>query len=280
MDLFKNRRLIIATKHKKEAVIAPILEDKLGVKCFIDPEFDTDELGTFSGEIERQNSPLNTARQKCLKAMELNNCDLGIASEGSFGQHPTLFFASADEELLIFIDQKNNLEIVAKVLSTNTNFNGKQVVSENELLEFAESAKLPSHGLILKKSKSETSDMIKGITTIDDLKRGFQYFISKYKSVFVETDMRAMYNPKRMKVIEKATNRLMEKINSFCPKCKTPGFEITDYTKGLPCDLCGSPTNSTVSVTYSCKQCDFSEEKLHPNNKQTEDPMYCNFCNP
>ncbi|NRB60333.1 MAG: hypothetical protein HRU50_10415 [Winogradskyella sp.] len=280
MDLFKDRRLIIATKHKKEAVIAPILEGKLGVKCFIDPEFDTDELGTFSGEIERKNNPLDTARQKCLKAMESNNCDLGIASEGSFGQHPTLFFASADEELLIFIDKKNKLEIVAKVLSTDTNFNGKEVLSEIELLEFAESAKFPSHGLILKKSKSETSDMIKGITTIEDLKRGFQYLHSKYKSVFVETDMRAMYNPTRMKVIETTTNKIAEKINSICPNCQKPGFGIMDYTKGLPCDLCGSPTNSTLSVTYSCKHCDFSEEKLYPNNKQTEDPMYCNFCNP
>lgn len=280
MDLFKNRKLIIATKHKKEAVIAPILEDKLGVTCFIDSEFDTDELGTFSGEIERKNSPLNTARQKCLKAMELNNCDLGIASEGSFGQHPTLFFASANEELLIFIDKKNNLEIVAKVLSTDTNFNAKEIVSENELLEFAKSAKFPSHGLILKKSKSETSDMIKGITTIEDLKRGFQYLHSKYKSVFVETDMRAMYNPSRMKVIETTTNKLVEKINSICPNCQTPGFGIMDYTKGLPCDLCGSPTNSTLSVTYTCNHCEYQKEELYPNNKETEDPMFCNFCNP
>jgi hypothetical protein len=30
-------------------------------------------------------------------AMKLN-CDLGVASEGSFGSHPSIFIASADDE--------------------------------------------------------------------------------------------------------------------------------------------------------------------------------------
>jgi hypothetical protein len=37
-------------------------------------------------------------------AMKL--CDLGVASEGSFGSHPSIFIASADDEFLIFIDTK------------------------------------------------------------------------------------------------------------------------------------------------------------------------------
>ena len=34
--MFKGRNLLIATKHEKEKVIAPILEKELGVKCFVD----------------------------------------------------------------------------------------------------------------------------------------------------------------------------------------------------------------------------------------------------
>lgn len=81
MDLFKNRKLIIATKHEKETVIAPLLEKELGVLCFIDENFDTDILGTFTGEVERKFDPITTARKKCLMAMEANDCDLGVASE-------------------------------------------------------------------------------------------------------------------------------------------------------------------------------------------------------
>ena len=105
MELFKNRKLVIATKHKKETVIAPLLEKYLGVHCFVPNDFDTDTLGTFTGEVERKGNALETVRQKCLLAMEQTNCDLGIASEGSFGPHPTIFIAHADDEFLLLLDK-------------------------------------------------------------------------------------------------------------------------------------------------------------------------------
>ena len=52
--MFLGRKLFIATKHKKETVIAPIIEVALGVVCFTNLDFDTDILGTFCGEIETQ----------------------------------------------------------------------------------------------------------------------------------------------------------------------------------------------------------------------------------
>lgn len=278
--MFKDRKLIIATKHKKESVIAPLLEEAFGVNCFTDNTFDTDTLGTFSGEVKRKQDPISTARLKCLKAMELNNCDLGVASEGSFGAHPSIFFASADDEFLIFIDQKNNLEIVVRELSTETNFNGKTITTERDLHEFAEQAKFPSHGLIIKPSENKTTDMVKGITNAKDLENAFQKMIKKYGAAYVETDMRALYNPSRMAVIKIAAKKLVDKIKTLCPECKTPGFGVTDVKKGLPCDLCGLPTASTLSLVYTCTKCNFTEEKLYPNSKQTEDPMYCNYCNP
>jgi hypothetical protein len=172
--MFENRKLIIATKHRKESVIAPILEKELGVRCFVDETFDTDLLGTFTGEVERQLDPISTAREKCLQAMKINDCELGIASEGSFGPHPSLFFVSADDEFLIFIDKKNNLEIIARELSTETNFNGKELKSENELLDFAQSIGFPAHGLILRQSKDDISEIHKGISDPEILKTTFK----------------------------------------------------------------------------------------------------------
>jgi hypothetical protein len=278
--MFEGRRLIIATKHQKEQVIAPLLEEAFGVTCFVDETFDTDMLGTFSGEVEREQDPVSTARIKCLKAMELNNCDLGVASEGSFGAHPSLFFASADDEFLIFIDKKNDLEIIARELSTETNFNGNDIKSEKDLMDFAELAKFPSHALILKKSKEATEGMVKAITSFEVLKDTFHTLLKKHQNVFAETDMRALYNPSRMAVIETTTKKLVTKIQSSCPECRTPGFGVTDLKKGLPCDLCGAPTQSTLSLIHTCQKCQYHSEELYPNNKKVEDPMYCDFCNP
>ena len=157
--MFKGRDLIIATKHKKEKVIAPILESQLGVKCFVTSDLDTDKLGTFTGEIERTEDPITTARNKCLIGMDLTNCDLAIASEGSFGSHPSIFFAAADDEFLVLIDKKNNIEISTRELSLETNFNGSEIKTKEELQEFASASKFPSHGLILRKSKETGSDL-------------------------------------------------------------------------------------------------------------------------
>jgi len=278
--LFKNRRLVIATKHEKEKVIAPLLEMALGVSCFIKEGFDTDNWGTFSGEVERKQDPIATARQKCLKAMELSNCDLGVASEGSFGAHPSLFFASADDEFLIFIDKKNNLEIIARELSMETNFNAQEVKTEIDLLDFAKSVKFPSHGLILRKSKTDNTNIIKGIIDIDQLKNAFVELMNTSDSVYAETDMRAMFNPSRMAVIENATKNLVTKVNSCCPQCASPGFGISEVKKGLKCSGCGLPTNSTLSFIYTCQKCNFTKEDIYPHEKRTEDPMYCDYCNP
>lgn len=278
--MFKDRSLVIGTKHEKEKVIAPLLEEALGVSCFVKAGFDTDKLGTFTGEIERAHDPITTARQKCLMAMELSGCDLGIASEGSFGNHPSVFFASADDEFLIFIDKKNDLEIIARELSIETNFNGKEIENEKALLEFAESVQFPSHGLILRQSKSDKSNLIKGITSLKDLKNAFNLLSKKYNRVYAETDMRAMFNPSRMTVIESAAKKLVEKINSHCPECQTPGFGMTEAKKGLRCDLCKLPTNSILSHIYVCEHCQFTKEEMYPDKKTSEDPMHCDNCNP
>ncbi len=278
--MFQGRKVIIATKHHKEKVIAPIFENELGVSCFTDNTFDTDLLGTFTGEVERERDPISTVREKCLQAMKKNHCDLGIANEGSFGPHPSLFFVNADDEYLIFIDSRNKLEVIIREVSTSTNLNGKQIKSQKELIDFAKAIGFPEHGLILRKSKDENIGIIKGITDIEILKKSYKELSVKYKSVYAETDMRAMYNPTRMNVIREATQKLILKIKSTCPQCKMPGFGITDAKKGLECSLCGLPTNSILSYIYKCQHCQFTKEEMFPNNKTSEDPSYCDNCNP
>ncbi|WP_162055923.1 DUF6671 family protein [Pontibacter pamirensis] len=278
--MFKGRRLLVATKHKKESVIAPLLQEALGVECFVAENFDTDTFGTFSGETERKDDPITTARSKCMEAMAMYDCDLGVASEGSFGPHPSLFFLHADEEILIFIDRKNNLEIIVRKLSTETNFGGEQVHTEGQLASFAERAQFPSHALILRKSKEDNAEVIKGIQDWSQLKASFHHLLGKHGTVYVETDMRAMLNPARMKVIGQAAQKLIEKVSSRCPHCTSPGFGVTGANPGLPCECCRYPTRSTLSYIYQCQKCAFIKEEKYPHQKTSEDPMYCDMCNP
>jgi hypothetical protein len=278
--MFEKRRIAIATMHQKETVIAPLLQQAFASTCLLPKNINTDLLGTFSGEIERKDTPLNTARKKCLLAMELTGCDLAIASEGSFGSHPVYFFSPANEELVLLVDKKNNLEIFAIELSTDTNIDGILVESLQETEAFASKIKFPSHGLIVRDKKDSNRIIHKDILTNSALKKIVSKVLSEYGSAWIETDMRAMRNPTRMNVIQKATKNLISKIESKCPACNLPGFWIIAGEKGLPCSSCNSPTNSTLAHLYGCVKCSYQERKEFPNLKLFEDPTFCDYCNP
>lgn len=280
LKMFAGRKLLIATKHKKEQVIAPLFEKALGVHCFTTDKFDTDSLGTFTGEIERLSDPYTTAKQKCLLALHHNDYDLVLASEGSFGAHPSLFFAAADDECLLLLDTKNKIEIAERHISTATNFNGTTVSTEKELFDFAEAALFPTHALVIRKSRDSSEGILKGITEPAVLIDAFYKTITQYGSAFVETDMRAMYNPSRMKVIAECAHKLLEKISSLCPNCSWPGFAVVDVIRGLPCELCGAATKSTLRYLLVCKNCNYQQNREFPHGKKTEEAMYCDFCNP
>jgi hypothetical protein len=278
--MFEERELLIATKHQKESVIAPLFWEEFRNYCFTSDAFDTDLLGTFSGEIDRKKEALSTLREKCIIANKATNCDLVVASEGSFGAHPTLFFAQANEELMMLKDFKNDIEIVAREISMETNFKGKLITNEANLLAFAEKVNFPSHAIILKPEEKNFSKIIKGIIDNDVLLKSYNELKQEFNSVYAETDMRAMFNPTRMKVIKQVTHKLIEKIKSLCPKCAFPGFDIVKANPGLPCENCSLPTRSTLSYLYQCKKCCYEKELHYPRGIKFEDPTYCDNCNP
>lgn len=280
MNLFENRIAIIVTKHGKEEVIKPLLENALSVKCYVSNDFNTDVFGTFSGEINRNDDSLTTLRKKCLAAMDYYKVDLAIASEGSFGPHPTAFFAPADDELVILIDKKNNLEIIGRHLSLETNFAAKEISDSSSFKDFLNQIQFPSHKVILKNTEKNWKKIHKGAQNEEEVYAIFQEMLFKYASVYVETDMRAMYNPTRMMVIKQAVENLIQKVGLCCPICQTPGFSAARSVAGLPCQSCNSPTKSILYNVLQCQKCNHQENKYFPRNLKYEDPTFCDNCNP
>jgi hypothetical protein len=280
MKIFENRKLLIVTKHGKEEVLKPLLEESLKVNCVLNVDFDTDSFGTFSGEIDRKEDALTTIRKKCLATMLYHNVDLAVASEGSFGPHPSAFFTTADDELVILIDVKNNLEIIGRKISFDTNFALQEFMDSNLFQLFLQGIKFPSHKIILKNISQNNFEIYKDIYTEDEALRIFRLLLGKYGSVSAETDMRAMNNPTRMKVIKEAAEQLVEKIKSSCPKCEFPGFSVTSAGAGLRCSCCNRPTKSTLYNVISCSKCKYKKKDYFPRDIEVEDPTYCDYCNP
>jgi len=278
--MFAGRTLVIATKHAKERVIAPVLERALDLRCITPDALDTDELGTFTGEIERQLDPLETAREKCRRAMDATGCDLAVANEGSFGPHPVMAVVPGDDELMVFIDRRNDLEVVVREVSASTNFAAKEVRDEDALRAFAESTRFPDHALILRESPRSSHPIHKGIDETGELLTRFRELKARHGHAWVETDMRAMHNPTRMSVIGEAARKLVDLLRSTCPACGLPGFSVTEVVRGLPCELCGLPTRAPSRHISVCGRCGHREELRYPGGKTREDPRYCEFCNP
>ncbi|MCX8486246.1 MAG: hypothetical protein ORN53_03545 [Crocinitomicaceae bacterium] len=278
--MFEGRSLFIATNHHKEAVIQPILERELNVNCFSIPMFNTDQFGTFSGEIERNQSPVDTLKAKCQLGFDVTACDLVIATEGSFGAHPDLPFCAAHDELILLMDFKNNVSFSARILTTETNFQGKKIRSEEELIAFGESIDFPNQAMILRNEEQSMLYLKKGINDWDELLTAFRVCMRRHDNVFVETDMRAMHNPLRMKQIELLAQKLINQIKVLCPACEMPGYGVTSVSPGLPCWICETPTSSVLKHVLTCAACQHQEEVFFPNGRETEDPTYCPACNP
>ena len=278
---FQNRLAVLATMHHKEKVIAPLLAEQVGIKLRVPSGLDTDQFGTFTREIKRRDTQLKTALLKAKYALELTGETLAIASEGSFFPDPILPFSLCDREIVLLYDAQNNLEIRGEYLSREVNHQGKTVTSLEQALQFAQQVSFPEQGLVVMTHSQATAPqaMIKGIRELAHLTEAIQQtFRHNSGSAYLETDLRAMHNPKRQVAIALATQDLIKKLQQYCPQCQVPGFDITSTRSGLHCDLCGLPTTLTQAYLYQCQCCQYQEEQLA--EPQVADPTYCSYCNP
>jgi hypothetical protein len=282
--LLLNRVAVLATMHQKERVMAPILERELGVKVIVPADFDTDKFGTFTREVKRLGTQIEAVRLKAKKALEIAGETLVFASEGTFGPHPGMPYLPANREMVILLDIANNLELIGEHFSVETNYSHQLVSSVEEAKVFAHKVGFPAHALVVVAGDATkgNDEIVKGIVTEKQLFDAVNAGINKSFSgqVHVETDMRAMYNPTRMKNIENATLDLVKKFHQFCPECGWPGFEVAERKIGLPCRLCCFPTQLVRSQIYQCQNCSYTKEELFPNGRETADPSQCQYCNP
>lgn len=278
---WKNRRCVLATMHKKERVISPLLEQKLGITVTVPQNFNTDRFGTFTQETKRAGSQLEAARKKALAAMEQSGIDLGIASEGSFGTHPSIPFLPSNLEIVVLIDKHYDLEIIGHYRSRDVRVLRQAAKTPEEAKTIACSWGFPEQGVIVRLSEKSNRSIYKDITTLAELEEVTTHLLSKWfvKSIFLETDMRAHRCPLRMGLITMATLDLIKNCLSVCPKCSTPGFVITDTVKGLLCGHCNLPTDLTKETIHSCQKCDYRESRP-VLEKTSAKPEECEWCNP
>jgi len=281
---YHNAVAVLTSMHAKERVMAPILRDELGLIVNLAMGVNTDQFGSFSREIERTGSQLDAAKAKIVAGFEYAPlARVGLASEGSFGPHPSIPFLALGRELVLLVDRESGLELTGYDFSPETNFGHAVARDRNEAFAFAKLARFPEHGLIVMGCKDEqpAPDLMlnKEVTNAMALEAAVRDAVRICGAAFVETDMRAHRNPTRMSAIERATRDLVRRFHSRCPTCDYPGFDVTERITGLPCAWCGEPTRVIMAEMLTCRSCGHRLKRLVTTDTAA-DPGQCEGCNP
>ena len=268
----------LLTQHGKEALLAPVLEPALGCRIVHTDAFDTDQLGTFTRDIDRAGSQLEAARRKARLGMSLTGCRIGLASEGAFGADPFGGFLPWDTELLVWLDDERGLELVG-LAQGPAQCQQAECRSWPELLAFAERAGFPSHHLVLRPGRPDHPVLHKGLADEPALRQAFEAGLAAgHGCVWAESDLRAMANPTRQALIRRAGEDLARRLASACPACQGPGFWTAGHTPGLPCSDCGQPTRLPLALHWQCPGCGHASQVRVP--QAHADPSRCEHCNP
>ncbi len=280
--LYLDRQVSLATKHGKERAIARPFRRAVGLNVVV-PELDTDALGTFSGEVQRQGSALDTCLCKARLGMAATGLPLGIANEGSFGPHPAIGFIPAGIEVMAFVDDERDIVITETLLTERTNYGHREARNIEDLTEWLPIVGFPSHALIVRTNVNGPGAPIeKGIVSPDRLRVaiGLAAAQSDEGIAWVEPDMRAHFNPTRMTTIRQLAFRLARRVATECPACAAPGWGRIGVIDGLPCELCGEPTTMIRADLLGCAACAHREERSRRDNLERASARHCPQCNP
>lgn len=274
------KRIALTTKHDKLRLIKPAFDEYVGCELF-EVNLDTDQLGTFSGEIERHTPPRETAIQKARLGMKETGLLLGIASEGSIGPDPVVPFIHSNIEHLVLVDDENGIVISEIYRSFEITAATITASPDQDLTSFLEKADFPNHSLIVRPNTQIKSNCIKGITDYERLMEAIEISsqLSPKCFVVIESDLRAMHSPSRQRNIEEVANLLAKRVSQICPNCQIPGWGRVGYEKGLNCSECELENPDAIHQDkLGCVKCDHVE--LGNVIASVLDPAQCQFCNP
>ncbi|MEY3144161.1 MAG: hypothetical protein RLY21_2654 [Planctomycetota bacterium] len=277
---YRGACIALLTQHGKERVLAPLFDRELGARLSVVRGIDTDTLGTFTREVQREGTQIEAARRKAEIAIERSGAEIGLGSEGAFVPGP-FGLGSWNIEALVLVDRARGIEIVGRAGAPGRHLYAS-IATREELAAFATRAGFPGHGLVLRPNDERDPRFVKGIDSRAALEQAYDAAVrqSAHGTVFVESELRAHLNPTRMASIGEAGRDLVARMKCACPACGLPGFGAIAQVPGLPCRDCGAPTRQPVAEEYGCVRCEQREERPLRGAAESADPSVCDYCNP
>jgi hypothetical protein len=216
--------------------------------------------------------------------MEAAGLPLGLASEGAYGPHPQIPFISAGVELIVLVDEARGLTVKEHIIEDAPHYDHAVVGAGDDLGEFLARVEFPEHGVIVRPNAGapEAATIRKGIQSDEALSEAVRAACaaSADGQAFIQTDMRAHVNPRRMAQLTRLAERFAARLARLCPDCGAPGYGMVDVEGGLPCAGCGAPGGLVRFEVFGCAACDRRERRPRADGQAAADPRHCHLCNP
>jgi hypothetical protein len=269
-------RAALGTMHGKEAALAPPLA-ALGI-LLETVAIDTDRFGTFTAETPRAGSMEEAARAKALAAITATGLPCGIGSEGAYGPHPVLPFAGIGQEVLLWHEATTGREIVVRVMDPQPVYDHCDAADLTEAEGFLQRVGFPDCAVIVAPTPT-SSPVAKGLRQREPLAAALHEAaaLSGTGRAFLQTDMRAHMNPRRMAMIRQAGEKLAARLARPCPICSAYGWGVIRHVSGLACEECGGPTSLIAADVFGCSACGAEETAQREGLAAA---LYCPICNP
>ncbi|ODT25699.1 DUF6671 family protein [Microbacterium sp. SCN 69-37] len=273
---YRGTTIVFATMHGKDALARSAFRTVLDATVITPAGIDTDQFGTFAGDIPRTLSPLDAARAKARLGVAATGVPTSLASEGSFTTE--LGWTTRQTEHLLFLDQDRGIEVTESHSTTFPVAPGRHITTTAQALSHATTIGFPEQGLIIHSRDGARIITHKNLRTRDDLTLAIDHLLSENLAVSVMPDYRAHRSPARAAVIATLCARMAQRLGTPCPGCRAPGYGRVKVIPGLPCGLCGTPTHIPTADLHACTTCDTTH--THPRTPTTADPQWCDTCNP
>lgn len=273
---YSGARVAFATMHGKEHLAREPFRNILQAAVTAVPDLDTDQFGTFAGEIQRTLSPVEAARTKVRLGMRRAGSPFGLASEGTFSSGFGL--QTEHHEVLLFADDTRGFELLEATVTSSPLVPARRVTSVDAGVRFAEAAGFPRQGIVLTGGAAGTH-VFKNFAKFSALTEQLDgMFGPGDESVTIAPDYRAHRCPSRREVITALARRMALRLDTACPSCDAPGFGRVDVERGLPCADCDSATRMIAADVFRCVRCPATERR--PRNIRAAAAEWCDHCNP
>jgi ribosomal protein L37E len=278
---YANLHVGLATMHAKERAIAPPFRRVMRAEVVVAPNLDTDELGTFSGEVPRPDALVETALLKAEMVFKRLDVDCALASEGSYGPIDRVPLNPGGLEILAFIDRKRGIRLVETLTTHRTNWRLQRFeAGDPERLLALKGMGFPEYGVFVGCNSDMDHPVKGGLRTVEDVIAAMDREARRSDDglAVLYSDMRAHRNPTRMKVLRALSWKLAKRLATLCPSCSAPGFGPIGSRRGLPCESCGEPTHWIDFEIDGCTACGHAAARPRKDGWTAAPKLSCKAC--